>query len=105
MFADRNLRLQPHGIAPLAGAPAGMLIAPRPLWIMDGRDDLGIPAEQRPQWRRTMQEGRDAIRKIYEALGAGDRYVDTWFEGGHCAGITRANVTGWFRKWFERGPA
>jgi hypothetical protein len=70
------------------------------MWIVDGRDDLGIPPNQRLEWRRTMQQGRDAIRRVYERLDAGDRFVDTWLEGGHCAGMTAANVVSWLRRWF-----
>ncbi|NQU09447.1 acetylxylan esterase [bacterium] len=100
MLLPAGARVEPYGIEPISSAPMGMLIAPRPMWIMDGQDDLGIPAEKRVEWRRTMQQGRDAIRNIYDRLGAGDRMVDTWFDGGHCAGMTNANVVAWFRKWF-----
>jgi hypothetical protein len=47
-----------------------------------------------------MQRGRDAIRGIYERFDAAERFVDTWFKGGHCAGMTSDNVAAWFRKWF-----
>ena len=100
MFADPAVRLDPYGVPPVSYAPAGMLIAPRPLWIMDGRDDLGIPAEQRPEWRRKMQAGRDSIHRAYELLGAGDHYIDIWFEGGHCAGMLCSKMVAWFARWF-----
>lgn len=102
MLLPSGTRIEPHGIEPITGAPMGMLIAPRPMWIVDGRDDLGIPADQRAEWRRTMQQGRDAIRSVYERLDAADRFVDTWVEGGHCAGMTTTNVVAWFRKWFRQ---
>jgi|GEM_PF-927594 len=102
MLMDRSITLQPHGIEPIGIAPAGMLIAPRPMWIFDGLDDLGIPPEKRVEWRRTMQEGRDAIRRVYRLLGVEDHFEDTWFEGGHCAGMTNANAIAWFRRWFDK---
>jgi hypothetical protein len=33
-------------------------------------------------------------------MGVEDRFEDTWFEGGHCAGMTVANATKWFRRSF-----
>lgn len=95
-------RIDAYGVEPITCAPMGMLIAPRPMWIVDGRDDLGIPADKREEWRRTMQLGRDSIRGIYERLDAGDRFVDTWVDGGHCAGMTTTNVVSWFRRWFRQ---
>jgi dienelactone hydrolase len=93
-------RLGPLGPDPLRSAPLGMLIAPRPMWIIDGKEDLGIEASQRAAWRERMQKGRDQIRAVYRRLGAEDRYEDTWFPAGHCAGVTVANVVAYFRKWF-----
>lgn len=102
MLLPAGSRIEPYGIEPISGAPMGMLIAPRPMWIVDARNDLGIPADQRPEWRRTMQQARDAIGRVYERLGAGDCFGETWQEGGHCAGMTTAHVVAWFRKWFRR---
>ena len=102
MFADRSMTVDGHGSVPISGAPMGMLIAPRPMWIIDGLDDLGIPAEQRPEWRKTMQIGRDQIRRVYETLGAGEKYRDCWLAGGHCAGFTGKNVVEYFAQWFGR---
>jgi len=56
------VRVSPSGPPFLGGPPTGMLIAPRPMWIVDGIDDLDKPADQRPQWRRDHQRGRDQIR-------------------------------------------
>ena len=100
MFVERAVGIDPAGIQPIAGAPEGMLVAPRPMWIIDGRDDRGIDPEKRAEWRRVMQEGRDSIRRIYEILGASEKFDDTWFEGGHCGGMTVANAVHWFRRWF-----
>jgi hypothetical protein len=100
MLLDKSERIEPYGIEPITGAPMGMLIAPRPMWIVDGIDDLGVPEASRPAWRRQMQQGRDAIRRVYDSLGAGDCFVDNWLEGGHCAGMTHLGVADWFRKWF-----
>jgi hypothetical protein len=86
---------------PISGAPAGMLIAPRPMWVVDGLDDMGFAPDERAAWRKEMQAGRDQIRRAYELLGAGDRYRDDWLAGGHCAGMLNANVTAYFRKWLD----
>ncbi|MCX5661402.1 MAG: hypothetical protein NTW19_17105 [Planctomycetota bacterium] len=99
MFGDRVTDARPT--CPISGAPAGMLIAPRMMWIIDGLDDLGIEREQRHAWRKEMQAGRDQIRRAYELLGAGDRYRDDWLTGGHCAGMLNLNVVAYFRKWLE----
>lgn len=85
---------------PISGGAAGMLIAPRPLWIVDGLNDLLFDPAQRVAWRREMQEGRDRIREAYVRLGASDRYLDTWVEGGHCGGMTVDNTLAWFKRWF-----
>lgn len=79
----------------------GMLIAPRLMWIVDGCDDGDVPREKRLEWRHSMQQGRDSIRRIYQELGAESHYSDSWIEGGHCAGMTHDNVVAWFRKAFE----
>jgi hypothetical protein len=100
MLLESGAPLDPPGNWPIGGPPTGMLIAPRAQWIIDGYEDLGIPPEQRAEWRQSMQRGRDAIRGIYERFDAAERFVDTWFKGGHCAGMTSDNVAAWFRKWF-----
>lgn len=48
-----------------------------------------------------MQQGRDQIRRVYQAIGAADRFADDWFDAGHCGGMTVANVADWFRRWFK----
>lgn len=101
-FADGPTHFEPSGPAPLSGAPLGMLIAPRPMWIIDGSDDLGVAAPQRRAWRERMQRGRDDIRAVYRSLGAEDRFDDTWFPSGHCAGCTVPNMVAWFQRWFGR---
>jgi len=73
------------------------------MWLIDGLDDACVEPAARPEWRRRMQEGRDAIRRVYEKLDAGDRLEDIWFEGGHCAGMTVQNAVRWFGRWFDRG--
>jgi dienelactone hydrolase len=99
MLLESNSRIEPCGIEPISGAPMGMLIAPRPMWILDGVDDLGISAAERAEWRKSQQQGRDAIRRVYENLGAGDQLIDSWIEGGHCAGMTHEGVADWFATW------
>lgn len=103
MLAGRETEVDPWGVQPLGGAPMGMLVAPRPMWLIDGLDDACVEPAARPEWRRRMQEGRDAIRRVYEKLDAGDRLEDIWFEGGHCAGMTVQNAVRWFGRWFDRG--
>jgi dienelactone hydrolase len=100
MLLDKGSRIEPYGIEPITGAPMGMLIAPRPMWIVDGSNDLGVSPEQRVEWRRTMREGRDAIRRVYEGLNAGHQMIDSWIDGGHCAGMTHDGVVDWFARWF-----
>jgi hypothetical protein len=70
---------------------------------MDGRDDSGIAPPDRPAWWAESQAARDEIGRAYRILGAKERYEETWFEGGHCAGITNNNAIAFFRKWFT-GP-
>lgn len=100
MLLDNTARVEPYGIEPISGPPLGMLIAPRPMWIIDGNDDLDVPPAQRVEWRRTMQQGRDAIRRVYDGLDAGHQLMDDWIEGGHCAGMTHEGVAAWFARWF-----
>jgi len=92
-----NLQLPLPG-TPLTGADACALIAPRPLWIMDGVDDA--PPETRNAFHRRADEGREIIAGAYRLLGVADRFTATWFPGGHCAGMTYENIAGWFGKWF-----
>jgi len=100
MLLESGSRIEPYGSQPIDGAPMGMLVAPRPMWIVDGCDDLLNAPEVRVTWRQKMQRGRDDIRGIYERLGAADRFKESWLEGGHCAGMTHDNVVAYFRKWF-----
>lgn len=76
------------------------LTVPRPLWIMDGLDDRGFGrpeslGEELHKW----QPARDDTARLYALAGASDRFRQTWFEGGHCAGMTVANAVEWFRRW------
>ena len=102
MFADPAQSIVPDPQMPIADAPMGMLIPPRAMWIIDGSHDTGIPEPQRQAWRDQMQRGRDAIRRVYEAMDVDDRFEDEWFDAGHCGGMTVANVAGWFRRWFNQ---
>ena len=54
----------------------GALVAPRPLLVVSGRDDLLFPVA-------TAAAGVDRLRPIYERLGAGDRLVHDPFDGEH----------------------
>jgi dienelactone hydrolase len=101
MLLESGARIEPYGVQPISGAPMGMLIAPRPLWIVDGCDDLDVPRDRRGEWRDIMQRGRDEIRRVYERLGAPAQFTDSWIEGGHCAGMTHDNVVAWFGQWFK----
>ena len=99
-FASASVPAAQRAGEPITQDALGMLVAPRPMWIMDGRDDLDIPAADRPDWRARKQRGRDAIRAIYRGLGAEDHFDYTCFPAGHCGGMTVANVSAWFRRWF-----
>lgn len=92
-------------LSSLASAPSMTsnvcaLTIPRPLWIMDGKDDRGFGrpeslGEEMHKW----QPARDETARLYALVGASDRFRQTWFDGGHCAGMTVANAVEWFRRW------
>jgi len=84
--------------SPLYGADSCTLIAPRPLWIMDGIDDA--PPESRDAFHASADAGRAIVADAYRLLDAEDRFQATWFPGGHCAGMTFENIAEWFGKWF-----
>ena len=84
--------------SPLYGADSCSLIAPRPLWIMDGLDDA--PPASLDAFHARANAGRDIVAHAYRLLGAEDKFQATWFPGGHCAGMTHKNIAGWFGKWF-----
>lgn len=88
---------------PLCTAGILSLAAPKPLWIMDGVLD-GIPnphltaAEKQEALRRfraVQDEGRTAIRRVYDLLDSPSRCRTTWFEGGHLAGFHFLNIRSW----------
>ena len=93
--------------SPVMGADLLLLAAPRPLWIMDGKEDIAAAAvvdpteDLRAPWYATVNAARAAIGEGYALLGAEDRYRASWMEGGHCAGMTTENVVEWFRRWLE----
>ncbi|MHB9110037.1 MAG: dienelactone hydrolase family protein [Armatimonadota bacterium] len=93
--ADQHLPLPD---SPLYGADSCTLIAPRPLWIMDGLDDA--PPESRDAFHARANAGREIVANAYRLLGAEDKFEATWFPGGHCAGMTHENIAGWFGRWF-----
>lgn len=90
------------GLAPGWPAPhshEAMLIAPRPLWIMDGW--LDSAPESRDEFHRAADAARREIASAYEFLGVPERFRATWEDGGHCAGMTFQNVAAWFRQWLH----
>lgn len=92
------LPVSPLPVSPLPGADSCTLIAPRPLWIMDGLDDA--PPASRDAFHARANAGREIIATAYRLLDAEDHFTATWFPGGHCAGMTFENIAGWFRRWF-----
>lgn len=83
------------------------LTIPRPLWIMDGTHDAEMGDPRAPdaeeifaRARARYQAARDEIARLYDLVGAGDRFRQTWFPGGHTAGMTVDNAVEWFEKWF-----
>ena len=81
------------------------LTIPRPLWIMDGmRDECwASPRDPRAEElyaeaRARAQDARDEIARLYALAGAADRLKLSWFEGGHCAGMTVGHAVEWFRE-------
>ncbi|NQU12362.1 prolyl oligopeptidase family serine peptidase, partial [bacterium] len=95
--------------APLATTPSitpnvCALTIPRPLWIMDGKTDSGL-WEGDAQGALTnaldrWQAARDEIARLYQLAGVPDRFRQSWFDGGHCAGMTVPNAVEWFRRWW-----
>ena len=76
------------------------LIVPRPLWIMDGLADVGFSWDEPlgaelHKW----QPARDDTARLYEMMGVSDRFKQSWFEGGHCAGMTVDNAVQWLSQW------
>jgi hypothetical protein len=103
---------QPLTMGPSQTADVCALNIPRPLWIMDGlRDECwGNPkapdadevfAKARARW----QLARDEIARLYRLAGAADKLKLSWFDGGHCAGMTNDNAVEWFAKWLCIRPA
>ena len=64
-------------------ADVGALIAPRPLLIVNGREDLLFPVA-------TAEESVARLRRVYDHFGAGDRLEHHIFEGEHQWDGTRA---------------
>lgn len=83
---------------PACTAHTTMLIAPRPLWILDGMEDECIAPAARPQWRKDAREARAAIAEVYKIANANHHLRDTWLEAGHCAGMTVTAVSAWLRE-------
>jgi pimeloyl-ACP methyl ester carboxylesterase len=93
----------PSAGLPLCTAGIVSLAAPKPLWIMDGVLD-GIPnphlsepekQESLRRFREVQDEGRTAIRRVYDLLDIPSRCRTTWFEGGHLAGFHFLNIRSW----------
>lgn len=98
---------------PLAHATILCLAAPRPLWIMDGKDDpcyalhdkLQRTAEERraafARWRVESNAGREEAARTYRLSGSEGNLQTSWFEGEHLAGFTFNNISGWLEKNFN----
>jgi hypothetical protein len=54
----------------------GALVAPRPLLVVSGRQDLLFPVD-------TAAAGVARLRRLYDRHGAGDRLVHDRFDGEH----------------------
>jgi len=112
MWSDGSLD---EGWAPLRETPTATALVcalniPRALWITDGTHDecWGNPRAENAEEvfalaRAVWQAARDEIQRLYALAGASDKLKMSWFAGGHCAGMTVANVVEWFRTWeFQR---
>lgn len=95
--------LSPPAGVPLCSAAVTSLAAPKPIWVMDGLMD-GIPDPHLPEsekqaalarFRSSQDQGRAAIRRVYEILDAPDRCRISWFDGGHLAGFHFNNIREW----------
>jgi hypothetical protein len=107
---DPNAVVFPEPSMPTAPVYTCALTIPRPLWVMDGKNDL-CDANLTTQdsetiernlsiWRAKAQSARDELARLYALAGAPENFRSSWFDGGHCAGMTFANVSEWFRKWW-----
>jgi hypothetical protein len=113
--AGQKAAINPPRELPLAAATMLCLAAPRPLWIMDGKDDPGaamsdmLPRtdeEKRAafaRWHAESNAGREEVARVYRLLGAEDKLQASWFDGVHLAGFTFNNIAPWLRQHFGIG--
>ena len=90
---------------PTPTADVCALNVPRALWIMDGMRDECWASPRDPnaeelyaKARAVAQDARDEIARLYALAGAADRLKVSWFDGGHCAGMTVGHAVEWFRE-------
>jgi pimeloyl-ACP methyl ester carboxylesterase len=107
--------IHPEWFLPSATVYTAALTIPRALWIMDGKNDTSAVnanvtkensdeiSHELEQWRIRVQYARDELARLYSISGASEKLLTTWFDGGHCAGMTFENVAKWFDKWFMMG--
>ncbi|MGB9643015.1 MAG: hypothetical protein ACPL3Q_07450, partial [Candidatus Ratteibacteria bacterium] len=88
------------------------LTIPRALWIMEGINDrVAVNANITNQseeeiellmeiWRKRVNEAWTELHRLYNIAGVPEMLKTTWMQGGHCAGMTFDNITGWFEKFF-----
>lgn len=112
---DKKAAINPPRELPLATATILCLAAPRPLWVMDGKDDpcyaMGdmLPRtdeEKRAafaRWHAESNAGQEEVARAYRLLGAEDKLQASWFDGVHLAGFTFNNIAPWLRKHFGVG--
>jgi predicted esterase len=109
---DKKTAICPPCELPLSLATMLCLGAPRPLWIMDGKDDpcyamhdkLSLTEEATraafARWHAESDAGRNEIARVYRLIGAEDKMQATWFDGVHLAGFTFNNIAGWLSQHF-----
>jgi len=109
-YHDPSAAPLPDGWADLTTTPTPTadvcaLNIPRALWMMDGLRDECWASPSDPdaeelfaKARAVAQDARDEIARLYTLAGAPDQLKQSWFEGGHCAGMTVGHAIEWFRE-------
>jgi dienelactone hydrolase len=77
----------------------GALIAPRPLYMMHGRQDLLFPMPGYEEFEQT-------IAKLYTSYGGSEKFKNLVVESGHQdSDLLRGEAVKWFDRWLKQIPA
>ena len=76
----------------------GALIAPRPLYMMHGRQDRLFPV---PGY----EEFEQRVGKLYQSYGAGEKFKNLVVDTGHKdSDLLRGEAVHWFDRWLKKIP-